>query len=115
MSILSNFKVRESVGSKRAARALQVRKHRLGLTTNEQLTIHNVVHDTTYDKAVIYAFAEADTPFGPYHNEHALFLWFDESGEKVKKIEEMFDTVVMKDILPKINAYVARLKTNGEV
>jgi hypothetical protein len=58
----------------------------------------------------VYAVTKADTPFGPYKNEHALFLWFDESGEKVNKIEEMFDGLVMKEFLPKIMAHVAQLK-----
>lgn len=73
----------------------------------EQLKIHNIVHDTARGKAVIYALTKADTPVGPYSNEHALFIWFDESGKKVQKIEEMFDSVVMKDILPKLEKYKA--------
>jgi hypothetical protein len=60
--------------------------------------------------AAIYALTKADSPFGPYSNEHALFLWFDKSGEKVQKIEELFDTVVMKTFLPKIEQYVAQQK-----
>jgi hypothetical protein len=59
---------------------------------------------------VIYAIAKADTPFGPYQNEHALFMWFDDAREKVVKIEEMFDTVVMKETLPKLDQYLARMK-----
>ena len=61
-------------------------------------------------KACIYALAKADAPWGPYQNEHALFVWFDESGEKVNKIEELFDTVVMNEVLPKIHAVVGRMK-----
>ena len=65
-------------------------------------------------KAVIYAVTKADTPFGPYNNEHSLFLWFDETGENVQKIEEMFDAVVMKDFLPKLEQYVAQQKAQAE-
>jgi hypothetical protein len=75
-----------------------------------QLTVHNVVHDVAGGKAVIYALSKADSPWGPYRNEHALFLWFDESGEKVRKIEELFDTVVMNEFLPKIQQYAAQQK-----
>lgn len=75
-----------------------------------QLDIHNVVHDAPQGKAVIYALTKADTPFGPYRNEHALFLWFNEIGDRVQKIEEMFDAVVMKEFLPKLDKYVAENK-----
>ena len=50
---------------------------------------------------------EADTPFGPYKNEQAVFLWFNEEG-KVGKIEEMFDSAFMNDFLPKFQQYVAQ-------
>lgn len=36
-----------------------------------------------------------------------MFVWFDESGEKINKLEEMFDSVVMRDILPKLEQYKA--------
>lgn len=72
------------------------------------MTIHNVIHDAAQGKAAIYAMTKADSPLGPYNNEHALFLWFDESGEKVNKIEEMFDGVFMKDFLPKLQHYMAQ-------
>ncbi|KAK3680676.1 NAD-dependent epimerase [Podospora appendiculata] len=78
------------------------------------MTVHNVVHDTAHGKAVIYALTKADTPWGPYKNEHALFLWFDESGTEVDRIEEMFDALVMKEFLPKIQEHVARQKAEAE-
>ena len=76
------------------------------MAKREQLTIHNVIHDPAHGKAVIYALAKADTPIGPYQNEHACFVWFDESGEKVNKIEEMFDGVFMNEFLPKLDKYI---------
>ncbi|KAI1635393.1 hypothetical protein F4809DRAFT_453304 [Biscogniauxia mediterranea] len=82
----------------------------MSFVTNFQLTVHNIVHDVAHSKAAIYATAKADTPFGPYTNEHALFLWFDETGQKVSKIEEMFDSDAMKDFLPKFERYTAQLK-----
>ncbi|KAH8653813.1 hypothetical protein BX600DRAFT_440865 [Xylariales sp. PMI_506] len=80
-----------------------------------QLEIHNVVHDVTRGKAAIYAISNATTPFGPYRNEHALFLWFDESGEKVQRIEEMFDDAAMRDFQPKFEKYIAQqsARTDG--
>lgn len=59
---------------------------------------------------MIYALSKADSPWGPYSNEHALFLWFDESGEKVTKIEELFDTTVMNTFLPKIKERAGQMK-----
>lgn len=73
----------------------------------EQFKVHNIVHDVANGKAVIYALTSANTPFGPYQNEHALFLWFDEDGKKVEKIEEMFDGVFMKDFMPKLEKHLA--------
>lgn len=73
----------------------------------EQLKVHNIVHDSAHGKAVIYAVTNADTPVGPYANEHALFVWFSESGEEISRIEEMFDSAVMKDFLPKLGQYMA--------
>ena len=70
--------------------------------------MHNIVHDVAHSKAVIYAMTNANTPFGEFNNEHAVFLWFDESGKYVEKIEEMFDAVAMKEFLPKISQYVAQ-------
>ncbi|KAL1854847.1 hypothetical protein VTK73DRAFT_8684 [Phialemonium thermophilum] len=86
----------------------------MSLLTNFKLTVHNVVNDVAGRKAVIYAITEADTPWGPYKNEHAMFLWFTEDGGKVKKIEEMFDRVVMEDLLPKIGQYMAQQHGAGK-
>ncbi|KAL2130278.1 hypothetical protein VTI74DRAFT_6672 [Chaetomium olivicolor] len=51
----------------------------------------------------------------PYGNECSLFLRFDKSGTGAQMIEGMFDAVVMKDFLPKLDAYVAQPKTKGEI
>lgn len=77
--------------------------------------MHNIVHDSDHNKATLYAIATANTPFMPYRNEQAVFLWFDESGEKVDKIEEMFDSAFMEDFLPKFQGYWAeKVKASGE-
>lgn len=97
MSILTNFEVR-----------LMYKENKGAYPDPAQFKVHNVVHDVAAGKACIYALTKADAPWGPYSNEHALFLWFDESGEKVTKIEELFDNVVMNDVLPRIHQEVAR-------
>ncbi|KAJ0107623.1 hypothetical protein N8I77_007189 [Diaporthe amygdali] len=79
----------------------------MSFMTDFELKVHNIVHDPAQRKAAIYALTTANTPAGPYSNEHAMFVWFDESGEKINKLEEMFDSVVMRDILPKLEQYKA--------
>ncbi|TVY84587.1 Monooxygenase ptaG [Lachnellula suecica] len=76
--------------------------------THPKLTIHNVVHDPSKGKAVIYAVSQADTPFGvPWRNEYASFLTFDESGEKIVKLEEMVDSAFVKAFLPPFQKYMS--------
>lgn len=84
------------------------------LLWDEQLTVHNVVHDVANGKAVIYALSKANTPVGPYQNEHALFLWFNEDGNKVEKIEEMFDGVFMKEFMPKLEKHIAEHEAKAQ-
>ncbi|KAG6007653.1 hypothetical protein E4U21_005734 [Claviceps maximensis] len=59
--------------------------------TNYKLDVKYVVHDSARRKACIYAVVTADAACGAYVNEQALFLKFDESGEKVTRIEELND------------------------
>jgi hypothetical protein len=50
---------------------------------------------------------KADTGFGePYINEQATFLWFDETGQKVNRIEEMNDTAFRRDWEPKYYKHI---------
>lgn len=86
----------------------------MSLLTDFQLTVHNVVHDVANGKAVIYALSKANTPVGPYQNEHALFLWFNEDGNKVEKIEEMFDGVFMKEFMPKLEKHIAEHEAKAQ-
>ncbi len=64
------------------------------------------MHDSARGKAAIYATIKADTSFGPYNNEQAVFISFDESGEKVNKIEEMNDTAFRKEFDPKYYQHI---------
>ncbi|KAL2156765.1 hypothetical protein VTH82DRAFT_1511 [Thermothelomyces myriococcoides] len=83
----------------------------MGVMSNWELTVHTIVHDTAHGQAAIYALSKADTPIGPYKNEHALFLWFDKSGKKVDKIEEMIDQAVLKDFFPRLQVYMEQQKS----
>lgn len=78
----------------------------LGSDKYWQLEIHNIVHDSTHSKAVLYCITKADTPFMPYHNEQAVFVWFDDNGQ-INKVEEMFDSAFMNDFMPKFRQYMA--------
>ncbi|KAG6118808.1 hypothetical protein E4U13_008252 [Claviceps humidiphila] len=75
------------------------------MMTNFKLTIHNTIHDPSNNTAVVYAVADGDTPFGPYHNEQAVFLWFNSKGDKVDRIEELFDTAFMAEFKPKFKKW----------
>uniref|UniRef100_A0A915Q9E4 Dcr3 n=1 Tax=Diaporthe longicolla TaxID=54899 RepID=A0A915Q9E4_9PEZI len=77
----------------------------MSIMDNFQLKTHNIVHDAAENKAAVYCSTTADTPFGPYTNEHAIFLWFNEAGDKIVKIEEMFDQFTMKDFAPQLEKY----------
>ncbi|KAG6021189.1 hypothetical protein E4U41_002606 [Claviceps citrina] len=79
----------------------------MSVLTNFKLTVHNTIHDPPARKAALYAVAEADTPFGPYHNEQAVFVWFTPAGDKVERIEELFDTVFMREFFPKFKDYLS--------
>lgn len=65
-------------------------------------------------KAAIYGLTKANTPVGPYQNEHALFIWFTEDGKKVEKIEEMFDGVFMKEFMPKMEKHIAEHEAKAQ-
>ena len=64
------------------------------------------MHDTALGKAAIYALTKADTAFGPYENEQAVYISFDESGDKVNKIEEMNDTAYRKEWDPQYYKHI---------
>ncbi|KAG5991329.1 hypothetical protein E4U43_004049 [Claviceps pusilla] len=78
----------------------------MSVLTNFKLTIHNTIHDPTTHTAALYTLAEADSPLGPYRNEQAVFVWFSPAGDKIQRIEELFDTVFMRDFMPRFRAYM---------
>ncbi|KAK5654597.1 hypothetical protein OQA88_7227 [Cercophora sp. LCS_1] len=76
------------------------------VVTDYELKIHEIVHDAAKSKAVVYAVSKAKTPFGAWTNEYAVFFTFDESGEKIAKIEEMVDSAFLNDFYPKFQNYL---------
>ena len=68
--------------------------------------IHEVVHDVPQRKAVVYALSTGKTSFGDWASDYAVFFTFDESGEKIVKLEEMVDSAFMKDFFPKFQGYM---------
>lgn len=74
----------------------------------KQLKIHNVVHDTASRKAAVYAISKGDTPFGDWDMEYAVFVEFNEHGDKITKLEEMLDSAFMKEFAPKFHSFMAQ-------
>ncbi|KAK5075030.1 hypothetical protein LTS08_001887 [Lithohypha guttulata] len=73
---------------------------------NYELKIHNIVHDTTNGKAAIYAISKGDTPFGDWNMEYAVFVEFNEDGDKIVKLEEMLDSGFMREFAPKFGSFL---------
>ena len=73
------------------------------------------MHDSAHNKATLYCVTKADTPFGPYENEQAVFLWFNEEGDKIGKIEEMFDSAFMHGFLSRFREYMAKKAGEAQV
>ncbi len=78
-----------------------------------KLKIHEVVHDAARSKAVVYAVSRADTPFGDWTNEYAVFFTFDESGQRIAKIEEMVDSAFLNDFFPKFQNFLKEQQQQG--
>ena len=72
-----------------------------------KLTVHEIVHDAPRSKAVVYAFSKANTPYGEWNNEYAVFFTFDDSGKHISKIEEMIDSAFTKEFAPKFQQYLS--------
>ncbi|KUJ13608.1 uncharacterized protein LY89DRAFT_622550 [Mollisia scopiformis] len=85
----------------------------MGIVSNHDLTIHEVVHDAARSKAVVYALSKGDTPFGEWRNEYAVFLTFSESGEQIIKFEEMVDSAFFNDFFPKFQKHLQQQQLSG--
>lgn len=58
----------------------------------------------------MYASSTADTPFEDlkWTNEYAVFISFTEGGDKIRKLEEMVDTVFLREWYSRFLAYQAQ-------
>jgi len=74
---------------------------------NYGLDIQHIVHDVSRNKASVFAIASGDTPFGDFNNEYAVFLEFDDSGEKITRLDEMMDSVFLMKFFPSFKKYLA--------
>jgi ketosteroid isomerase-like protein len=70
-----------------------------------QFVADNIVYDTGARKVAFHATSEAKSPIGLYSNEYAWFLQFNESGEKITKIEEFVDSAYITEFLAKLNPH----------
>jgi hypothetical protein len=68
------------------------------------LTIYldHIIEDDKASTMVIWAHGTANTPAGPYTNEYAIFLWFNEDGTQVKRFVEMVDSASSSDFFPRL-------------
>ena len=62
---------------------------------------------------MVYAVSKADTPFGDWTNEYAVFFTFDESGQHIAKIEEMVDSAFLNDFFPKFQNFLREQQQQG--
>lgn len=65
------------------------------------------MHDVTRGKASIFAVSSGDTSFGDFTNEYAVFIEFDETGEKITKLDEMMDSAFLMKFFPNFKKYLA--------
>ena len=55
----------------------------------------------------MYAVSKANSPFGEWNNEYAVFFTFDDSGKHISKIEEMIDSAFASQFAPKFQKYLS--------
>lgn len=70
-----------------------------------QLQVQQIVHDAANNKAAVYATSTGDTELGPWATDYAVFITFNDAGDKVKLLEEMLDSAFMKEFGPKFGRY----------
>ncbi|KAK1751363.1 hypothetical protein QBC47DRAFT_307862 [Echria macrotheca] len=85
------------------------------IVTDYELNVREIVHDAAKSKAAVYAVSKGKAPFGPWTNEYAVFFTFDESGEKIVKIEEMVDSAFLNDFYPKFQNYLREQQQQTQV
>ena len=54
----------------------------------------------------MYALSKGKLPWGPWELEYAVFITFNEAGDKIALLEEMLDSAFLKDFGPKFGQYL---------
>jgi len=62
------------------------------------------VYDESALKCIAHVFSEAKSAIGPYSLEAFIVMGFDETGEKITKMDEMVDSAYLIDYLKRIEA-----------
>lgn len=70
------------------------------------MTAHKIVNDPEQHMAVVHATGAAETIVGPYRNEYAFFMTFNEDGSKVVRVEEFVDSAFSNGFFAKVQEYV---------
>jgi len=72
--------------------------------SNSSLIVNDVVDDTEHRRICMYLRARADTLAGEYDNDYMWTLDFNETGTKITKVQGFVDTVMNRDLWPKLSA-----------
>lgn len=64
--------------------------------------------DAENRRATSYATGAGETPIGHFANEYTFFLWFDESGEKLTRIDEFVDSGYTTQFFERLLGVVAQ-------
>lgn len=70
--------------------------------------IHEIVEDEPGNKVMMWVSSKAQSLIGPYNNEYTILLYFNEAGDKVKKIVEFVDSAYSKDFFTRLRAHMAK-------
>ncbi|KAJ5306863.1 hypothetical protein N7508_005878 [Penicillium antarcticum] len=73
-----------------------------------ETTIHRIVNDPENHCAAVHASGIGESPVAEYKNEYAFFLEFNETGDKITKIEEFVDAAFSKNFLAKVLEWQAK-------
>lgn len=63
------------------------------------------MNDPEHHMAAVHASGVGDSPVAPYKNEYAFFLTFNETGDKITRIEEFVDAQFSQSFLAKVREY----------
>lgn len=72
-----------------------------------QITPKSIVYDTEARRSVLYATVDTLTVIGPASMEFVMMLKFDETGNKVTRIDEFFDSAVYSSFFGRLQEYLS--------